>query len=102
MIRLEFAPRARADIDDIELYLTREAGRNRAKAMLKRIRDRVGLLAEFPEIGTVRDDYGGRRILPCRPYIIIYRLRRHGEVSVLIVLRIVHGARDIPTLLSGK
>jgi plasmid stabilization system protein ParE len=102
MIRLEVAPRARADIDDIDNYLTREAGRNRANSMLRRIRDRVGLLAEFPEIGVVREDYGGRRILPCRPYIVIYRLRRHGDDTVVVILRIVHGARDIPTLLSGK
>lgn len=100
MTRIEFAPRAWADLDDIDRYLTQEAGGRRAKAVLRRIRDRIDLLAEHPRIGPIREEYGGRRILPCRPYVAIYTVRPHRDGDLIIVLRIVHGARDIPRLLA--
>jgi plasmid stabilization system protein ParE len=101
MTRIEVAPRARADLIDIEIYLKREAGERRAKAVLRRIRDRIDRLREFPELGVEREDYGGRRVLQCRPYIAIYRVRQIEADTLVIILRIVHGARDIPTLLEG-
>lgn len=101
MTRIELAHKARADLDDIEAYLIREAGRMRARRMLLRLRDKIDLLAEFPELGPVREDLGGRRVLLCRPYIAIYRLRSRGADSLVIILRIVHGARDLPTVLAS-
>jgi plasmid stabilization system protein ParE len=69
--------------------------------MLARISDKIDLLTDFPELGVEREDLGHRRVLLCRPYIIIYRLRPSGADTLLIVLRIVHGARDLPTVLSS-
>lgn len=100
--RIELARRARADLDDIETYLQREAGEARAKRMLARIGDKIDLLIDFPELGVEREDLGHRRVLQCSPYIIIYRLRPSGGDNLLIILRIVHGARDLPTLLSSE
>ena len=102
MTRIELARHAHADLDDIQTYLKREAGEGRARRMLRRIRDKIDLLADFPELGVAREDLGHPRVLLCRPYIIIYRLRSSGADNLLIVLRIVHGARDLPTLLSSE
>jgi len=101
MTRIEVAPRARTDLVDIETYLKREAGVRRTKVVLRRIRDRIDRLQEFPKLGVEREDYGGRHVLQCKPYIAIYRVRRVGPDTLVIILRIVHGARDIPTLLEG-
>jgi plasmid stabilization system protein ParE len=101
MTRIEVAQSARADLLDIERHLRREAGESRTKAVLRRIRDRIDRLQEFPELGVEREDFGGRRVLQCRPYIAIYRLRHIDAETLVTILRIVHGARDIPTLLEG-
>lgn len=101
MTRIEVAPRAQADLLDIETYLRREVGECRTKAVLRRIRDRIDRLQEFPALGVEREDYRGRRVLQCKPYIAIYRVRHVDADTIVIILRIVHGARDIPTLLEG-
>lgn len=102
MTRIEFAHRASIDLDDIDRYLTAEAGSRRAKLVLARIRDRIALLQEHPEAGPEREEYGGRRILVCRPYVAIYTIRRLPQDTIVVVLRIVHGARDIPRLLTDE
>lgn len=102
MTEIELAPKARADLDDIERYLTSEAGARRAKAVLRRIRDRVDILVDHPKVGRVREDYGGRRMLPCNPYVAIYTIRSQADREIVVILRIVHGARDIPWLLANE
>ena len=82
MIRIELAHKARADLDDIVAYLVREAGRARARRMLLRLRDRIDQLGELPELGPAREDLNGRRVLICRPYIAIYRLRTSGAETL--------------------
>ncbi len=70
--------------------------------MLTRTGDKIDSLADFPELGVEREDLRGCRVLLCRPYIIVYRLRATGADNLLIALRIVHRARDLPTLLSSE
>jgi plasmid stabilization system protein ParE len=101
MTEIEFAPRARTDLDDIERYLRREAGQRITKNILRRIRDRVAVLADHPRAGRIREEYGERRLLSCRPYVI-YVIRAHAAQETVVVLRIVHGARDIPSLLPDE
>ncbi len=93
------ARQAHADLDDIQTYLK---GELRMQCMLARISNKIDLLTDFAELGVAREDLDQRRVLQCRPYIIIYRLRATGADTVLIILRIVHGARDLPTLLSSE
>jgi toxin ParE1/3/4 len=93
-LRVELAPRAERDLLEIRTYLEREASAQIATAMADRILQRISSLAEQPLIGEQR--FGaGRRALVEQPYLIIYRC---GEDWVRI-LRIVHGARDVPKLL---
>jgi plasmid stabilization system protein ParE len=99
MTEIEFAPGARRDLDDIEGYVTREAGRRRAKTVLARIRKRIAQLAEHPRSAPERDDLRGRRALICGPYVAIYRLRSRDDGAIVVIVRIVHGARDLPALI---
>jgi hypothetical protein len=46
------ARQARADLDDIETYLQREAGVLSTQRMLARISDKIDLLADFPALGV--------------------------------------------------
>jgi toxin ParE1/3/4 len=76
--------------------LMREAGEATAKRHVDRIRDRVEALRALPESAPLRPELGERRrLLVVRPWVVIY------EVSgmEIRVLRIVHGARDLPRLL---
>jgi toxin ParE1/3/4 len=54
-------------------------------------------LAEFPELGRVRDDLRpGVRSWAVGAYLVLYRLEPDG----VLIVRILHGARDLRDLLS--
>jgi toxin ParE1/3/4 len=56
-------------------------------------------IAQFPEIGRLRPDVTtlGLRLLPLTgfPYVIVYDARPKPPV----IVRVLHGARDLPDLL---
>ncbi len=53
-------------------------------------------LRENPFMGRRRDDLRpGYRSFPVGDYVVIYRLAGKEEI---LVLRIIHGSRDIPSL----
>lgn len=57
---------------------------------------RINQLSMFPELAPLRPEIGEEiRALPCGNYLILYRARP-GRVEIA---RIVHGARDLTTLL---
>ena len=61
------------------------------------IEDRCRLLGENPRLGPARDDIApGLRYLPVGRYLILYRIVDDG----IEVVRVVHGARHLPGLLS--
>jgi toxin ParE1/3/4 len=54
------------------------------------------MLAEFPEIGTLREDIGPSvRVLVVGNYLVLYRAR-DDRVDIV---RVLHGARDLRDLL---
>ncbi|HWA23589.1 MAG TPA: type II toxin-antitoxin system RelE/ParE family toxin [Caulobacterales bacterium] len=80
----------------MEDYLEREAGARIAQAQSNRILEKAQTRRDMPTLGRRRDDLGaGRRLAVVTPYVILYR-ETGGQVRVL---RIVYGARDVPTLL---
>lgn len=94
--KIAFSPAAMRDLLEIEAYLAREAGPRVAQAQSDRILEKAEALADLPTLGAQRDDLGeGRRLAVAAPYVILYR-ETAGQVRVL---RIVHGVRDLPTLL---
>jgi toxin ParE1/3/4 len=91
------APRAEADLDDIWLYVAKESGSIEiANRLIDTITDRSLALGRFPRIGRSREeDFGpGYRSLAVAEYIIVYSI----EGDDVLILRIVHGRRDLERL----
>lgn len=89
------SPAAEDDLIDIWLYIALDSPRA-ADALLDRIAERVAILADFPEAGSIRPDIAeGLRMLPVGNHVVLYRVTD----SRIEIIRVVHGARDASTLL---
>lgn len=94
MLRLSDA--AQQDLLEIEANLRAEAGQNTALKYARRITQRFEALCDLPFTGALRENLGeGRRVAVVAPYLIIYQVDP-GEV---LILRVAHGARDLPELM---
>ncbi|PIE69928.1 MAG: plasmid stabilization protein [Deltaproteobacteria bacterium] len=95
MRKVVFSPEAIADLEDIWLYIAR-VSLARADSFLDKLylfcKDH---LAAFPEIGTAKA-YLDREILafPYKNYMIYYRY----QASLIEIIRILHGSRDLPAV----
>jgi len=98
-VKVEIAPRARRDLIEIGDYLERVAGSRTALRWMTRIETKALGLATQPYSGAEDPELGGRRRVLVRPYLIIYRIVSGERVRIV---RIVHGARDLPTLLAHE
>ncbi len=77
----------------IARWLVGEAGTAVAERVLREIRDAAERLAERPAMGRQRPELGATvRSWPIAPYVIFYRPTAFG----VRVLRVLHGARDLP------
>jgi len=88
---------AERDLDDIWLFVAKESGSIEiADRLIDTITDRCVALGKFPYIGRSRDeDFGpGCRSLAVGEYVIVYCVE-NGDV---LILRIVHGRRDLERL----
>lgn len=95
MNQLRVTHDAERDLDEIWLYIARD---NIAAAdrLLDELTSRFRLLASSPRAGRLRDDLRpGLRSLAVGNYVIFYRLGK----SRVRILRVIHGARDIPVTL---
>lgn len=89
------SPAAENDLVDIWLAIA-EGSPRAANHFLDAIAERILQLAAFPESGSLRPDIGvDARALTIGNYLILYRLAG-GQIEIV---RIVHGARDVSSLL---
>jgi toxin ParE1/3/4 len=91
------APSAERDLDDLWYFVAKEAGSVEiANRLIDSITNRLVLLASFPYMGRSRDeDFGvGCRSVSVGEYVIVYCL----EAEDVLILRVVHGHRDLDTL----
>ena len=91
------APEVDGDLDDIVIGIAERGGSfEAAERLVSGIVQRFNLLGEYPHLGRARDhDLGpGRRSLAVGEYVIIYRI----EDGELLVLRVLHGRRDLEAL----
>ena len=91
------APAAKADIDEIALYIA-AADRAAAERFIDEIYDAFDLLALQPGLGHYRRDLTDRPVrfwTVMRRYMIVYRDR-----SPIEIVRVLSGYRDIATLLA--
>jgi toxin ParE1/3/4 len=91
------------DIADIHLFIAVE-NPNAAERFLAALRLSFRTLAQWPEIGpryqSNRAELSGMRFWPVRRfpnYLIFYRVV--GMPRRLHIIRVLHGARDIPQVL---
>jgi plasmid stabilization system protein ParE len=94
--------RAKEDTNDIWCYIAQDNPKA-GDAFLDALEEAPELLSTIPAIGGLRYFYHpelrGLRILPLQKfekYLLFYRLRE--EENVIETVRIIHGARDIPSL----
>ena len=88
--------RARADLTRLLAESARTFGRSRAAETRFSILSRCRDIAEGRGLGHVRTDAPKRkafRFWPVPPFVIVYDLRTK------LVVRILHGRRDIPSVL---
>ena len=90
-MKLEFGHEARSDLFSIWQHLA-DIDPSAADRLTERLRARVQLLRQFPDIGVARPDIRDDvRMLVEAPYLILYRVMP----DTVQVVRVVHGARDI-------
>jgi plasmid stabilization system protein ParE len=93
--------RAKRDIEDIARYIALDSSQS-AEEFRKAVSNAFELLLHTPEMGSHRgfynpalDDLRMMRLQNFKHYLVFYR--PSGEEK-LEVIRVVHGARDLPTL----
>ncbi len=94
MARVLKRPLAGNDLDEIWLYIAQD-NPDSADALLDKIEECCQALAQFPFIGTNRDELmPDLRSLPVGNYLIFYMPIEDG----IVVVRVLHGMRDVDAL----
>jgi antitoxin ParD1/3/4/toxin ParE1/3/4 len=95
MKRFKLSPEAACDIREIWSYIAADSVKAARKVRLA-LFDACQRLAENPRIGHTREDLTDQPVLfwPVGSYLIIY----DPQTKPLSVVRVVHAARDVPSL----
>ena len=95
MSKIIIAPEAQKDLNEVLGYIAQDNPKAAAETLF-RIEDDFLLLASNPKMGVLRSDlFKNLRAFPVGNYIIFYR-----EIPAGIeVARVLHGARDVSTIL---
>jgi toxin ParE1/3/4 len=98
MAQVVFRQQAWRDLERIDKRIRDEDPRA-AERFRANILRRIGLLESSPEAAHPRPKFGRDiRTIPIGRYIVIVRV----TVPKVTVLRILHGARDLPKLLRNR
>lgn len=101
MIRVPFPLGARRDAADIVSYYRNEGGADLALRFSRSLQNAIGHIRTHPESGSLRfaapTGIAGLRVWPLAgfPYLIFYSITG----SDVLILRILHTARDVPASL---
>src|SRR5436309_6116263 len=86
------------DLREIRTYIARDDP-EAARRMVATIRGKCRLLSQHPALGRPREDLQpGIRSFPVGAYLIFYQPAADG----IQVVRVLHGARDIPALFESR
>ena len=97
MSRYRLTEQARADLDEIWLYIA-EDNIPAADRFFDTLHERFVLLAGQPFLGRARPELAPNlRSLPVGNYVMLYRPIDDG----IEVVRVLHGARDIDAMFEG-
>jgi toxin ParE1/3/4 len=88
---------AAADLAEIWAFIGADSPAA-ADAFVQQITGKFEPLRQFPELGAVREQLApGLRALPYRDYVIYYL----AEPDALVIVRVLHGARDARAIFGG-
>lgn len=95
MARLTLTAHARADLQDIHSYIAKDSP-DAARRFIERLRVKARELAETPGMGRSRSDDLRLDLFsfPVGQYILFYRKQAGG----IVLVRVLHGGRDLPEL----
>lgn len=94
-MRITWSRPAVANLEAIHDYISRDAS-GRADRFVEKLIAAPEPLADFPRMGRVVPEGDGRqREITFDPYRIIYRI----EDDEIYIVTVVHGARDLASLL---
>jgi toxin ParE1/3/4 len=97
--RCELTELADQDIFEISFYIAQNRGADAAKNFIDKLNHKFILLAESPKLGRNRSELSPElRSFPNGNYIIFYRLISDG----ILVVRILHGSRDINSIFEAE
>ena len=95
MSRVRYTTQAQEDILDIAFYIAQD-NVGAAHRLLTKILHTCERIGASPQGGRLRDEIAPNlRSIPVEKYIVFYRPVRGGAE----IVRVLHGARDIPALL---
>ena len=97
-MKYRISKRAGRDLDSIWRYLAKNASIDTAERVEEEFRRAIKSLAEMPGMGHERAELRGKpyRFWAVYSYLIVYRV----EGGTLIVVRVIHGARDLDRLFN--
>src|SRR5438876_5180091 len=96
MITIDWSHTARQDLRGISAYVARDS-KVYAKRLVDRIREKAGLLKDFPELGAKVEGWEKENVREIQEgnYRIIYR----PKTDSIQILTVLHGARQkLPNL----
>ena len=91
--RVIISDEAENDLLEIGRYIAKKSSLKKALEYMDFLEDRARSLADFPGKGRVYEPFP-YRVLPVNSYLIFYRI----EDDQVLIVRILHGARDIEAL----
>ena len=94
MSKISITPLANDDLTSIRDYIF-EDNPEAATKQMQVFRSKCDLLAQSPDLGTKQERYLNLHMFPVGKYLIFYR----PTVSGIEVVRVLHSARDISSLL---
>ena len=95
MSRVIFIPQAEEDLLEIAFYIAQDNPEG-ASGFVEKMERICALLAASPEIGRRRAELApNMRSFPVDRYVVFYVRTKSG----IEVMRVLHGSRDIPSLL---
>jgi plasmid stabilization system protein ParE len=98
--RYVLAPAAANDLIEIWRYIRKQRSERTADRVEEVILEKFAALARVPGIGHMRPDITAAdvRFFPVYSYLIVYR----PSMTPLQIVAVLHGARDVVTLLLRK
>jgi toxin ParE1/3/4 len=97
MARLTITESARADLREIRDYIAKD-NPAAARCVVERLRAQARKLAATPGIGRSRKDLRPDLFsFPVGRHVLFYRPQPDG----IVLVRVIHGARDLPALFSA-